>query len=444
MKNLFKTIAIAFAVLGLGACNDAYLNEAMEGTPVDTTIADKVNVDGVYEGEYPAAGYFTSKEEVATAVDKYLKGLYTFCDEGSTANVAGIQFATITTSEVYDRPFAADETYTLVADDYKVTLGQKYANFNNEAEAATNIATFLAAQYADFADGKTLTLTYEVYKVGTVSTTYKRVGAEWEKLELDLKLFNANINYTLATEDYDAMGTDSGEPGKYDNFDNKNAVDFYIPKFLAQKYPYEKDGVVVALTYKWYAGSASDVTGFWRLENGAWVAYDPYTAVETIVVETKTAQCTYDGTNWVMTRLVGGSKTIALALDEYTAMYNWVITNKGEAWGDDYGNSEYYSGASYYYKNINNKFSTWRKYYNVDNYTDALTDEQLQLLAEERLAEVIMAAVLPVVVTTPDSGLVYNVVYTLYGNDGTVQAQMSFMYNDADAAWECLGRPVVL
>jgi hypothetical protein len=145
-----------------------------------------------------------------------------------------------------------------------------------------------------------------------------------------------------------------------------------------------------------------------------------------------------------MNRLVGGSKTIALALDEYTAMYNWVITNKGEAWGDDYGNSEYYSGASYYYKNINNKFSTWRKYYNVDNYTDALTDEQLQLLAEERLAEVIMAAVLPVVVTTPDSGLVYNVVYTLYGNDGTVQAQMSFMYNDADAAWECLGRPVVL
>ena len=444
MKNLFKTIAIAFAVLGLGACNDAYLNEAMEGTPVDTTIADKVNVDGVYEGEYPAAGYFTSKTDVEAAVNTYLKGLYTFCDEGSSANLAGIQFATITTSEVYDKPFAADETYTLVDDDYKVTLGQKYANFNNEAEAATNIATFLAAQYADFADGKTLTLTYEVYKVGTVSTTYKRVGAEWEKLELDLKLFNANINYTLATEDYDAMGTDSGEPGKYDNFDNKNAVDFYIPKFLAQKYPYEKDGVVVALTYKWYAGSASDVTGFWRLENGAWVAYDPYTAVETIVVETKTAQCTYDGTNWVMNRLVGGSKTIALTVEEYTAMYNWVITNKGEAWGDDYGNSEYYSGASYYYKNINNKFSTWRKYYNVDNYTDALTDEQLQLLAEERLAEVIMAAVLPVVVTTPDSGLVYNVVYTLYGNDGTVQAQMSFMYNDADAAWECLGRPVVL
>ena len=444
MKNLFKTIAIAFAVLGLGACNDAYLNEAMEGTPIDTTIADKVNVDGVYAGEYPAAGYFTSKEEVATAVDKYLKGLYTFCDEGSTANVAGIQFATITTSEVYDRPFAADETYTLVADDYKVTLGQNYANFNNEAEAATNLATFLAQKYADFADGQTLTLTYEVYKVGTVSTTYKRVGAEWEKMELDLNLFNANINYTLATEDYDAMGTDSGEPGKYDNFDNKNAVDFYIPKFLAQKYPYEKDGVVVALTYKWYAGSASDVTGFWRLENGAWVTYDPYTAVESVVVETKTAQCTYDGTNWVMTRLVGGSKTIALALNEYTAMYNWVITNKGEAWSDDFGNSEYYSGASYYYKNINNKFSTWRSYYNVENYTDTLTDEQLQLLAEERLAEVLMAAVLPVVVTTPDSGLVYNVVYALYGADGTVQAQMSFMYNDTDAAWECLGRPIVL
>ncbi|MBQ2797127.1 MAG: hypothetical protein IJF01_05305 [Tidjanibacter sp.] len=446
MKNLFKTIAIAFAVLGLGACNDAYLEEAMEGTPVDTTIADKVNFDGVYAGEYPAAGYFSSKEEVAAAVNTYLKGIYTFCDEGSTANVAGIQFGTVTTSEVYDKPFAADETYTLVSDDYKVTLGQKYNNFNDAEEAATNLATFLAEKYADYADGKTLTLTYEIYKTGTVSTTYKRVGTSWEKLELDLNLFNADINYTLTTEDYDAMGTDSGEPGKYDNFDNKNTVNFYIPKFLAQKYPYEKDGAVVALTYKWYAGTASDMTGFWRLENGAWVAYDPYTAVESVVVETKTAQCTYDGSAWVMSRLVGGSKTIALANAEYEAMYTWVLENKGEQYNDTQGKrSEYYSGASSSYNNINNKFSTWRKYYNDGdfNFPSTITDEDLQLLAEERLAEVIMAAVLPVVVTTPDSGLIYNVVYTLYG-DGTVQAQMSFMYNDADASWECLGRPLVL
>ena len=70
------------------------------------------------------------------------------------------------------------------------------------------------------------------------------------------------------------------------------------------------------------------------------------------MLETKTAQCTYDGSAWVMSRLVGGSKTIALANAEYKAMYEWVIANKGEAWSDDYGNSEYYSGASFYYKTV--------------------------------------------------------------------------------------------
>lgn len=423
----------------------------MEGTPVDTTIADKVNFDGVYAGEYPAAGYFSSKEEVAAAVNTYLKGIYTFCDEGSTANVAGIQLSSVTVSRVYDKPFAADETYTLVSDDYKVTLGQKYNNFNNADEAATNLATFLAEKYADYADGKTLTLTYEIYKTGTVSTTYKRVGANWEELKLDLNLFSADINYTLTAEDYDAMGTDNNYPGKYDNFQYEDDVEFFIPRFLASKFAYEKEERTIKLTYVWYEKvgdekTYTDTDSFWRLENGVWVAFDPYTAKETITVATKTAQCTYDGTNWVMNRLVGGSKTIALANAEYEAMYTWVLENKGEQYNDTQGKrSEYYSGASSSYNNINNKFSTWRKYYNDGdfNFPSTITDDELQLLAEERLAEVIMAAVLPVVVTTPDSGLIYNVVYTLYG-DGTVQAQMSFMYNDADASWECLGRPLVL
>ena len=445
MKNLFKTIAIAFAVLGLGACNDAYLKEAMEGTPVDTTIADKVNYDGVYAGEYPAEGYFVSKDAVAAAVNTYLKGIYPFCDAGSNANVADIMFGTISVVEGYDRPFAADATYTLVADDY-TALGQKYANFNAGQEDA-NIATFLANNYADSAEGMTLTLTFEVYKTGTVSNTYKKVNGVWEKLNLDLNLFYANHYYTLTAEDYDAMGTASGYPGKYDNFDNKDNVAHFLPKFLAQKYAYEKEGTTVSLTYVWYTSSSktyTDTESFWVLENGTWVAYDPYTAIETTTVGVKTAQCTYDGSNWVMNRLVGGSKTIALTKVEYEYMYNWVIANKGSEWSDSYGNSEYYSGASFYYGNINNKFSTWRSYYNVENYCDALSDEELQLLAEERLAEVIMASVLPVVVATPDSGLVYNVTYSLYGADGTVSAQMSFMYNDADAVWECLGRPVVL
>lgn len=65
----------------------------------------------------------------------------------------------------------------------------------------------------------------------------------------------ANILDTLKTADYDAMGTASGFPGKYDNFDATMKHTEYLVTFLAQKYPYAKSGVKVALTYKFYTGS---------------------------------------------------------------------------------------------------------------------------------------------------------------------------------------------
>lgn len=65
----------------------------------------------------------------------------------------------------------------------------------------------------------------------------------------------ANILDTLKTADYDAMGTATGFPGKYDNFDASMKHVEYLVTFLTQKYPYAKNGVKVALTYKFYTGS---------------------------------------------------------------------------------------------------------------------------------------------------------------------------------------------
>lgn len=87
----------------------------------------------------------------------------------------------------------------------------------------------------------------------------------------------ANILDTLKTTDYAAMGTTSGFPGKYNNFDVSMKHDEYISVFLDRKYPYAKNGIKVAITYKFFTGqgvsygtvNCTDV--FIKTEEG-WVA----------------------------------------------------------------------------------------------------------------------------------------------------------------------------
>lgn len=411
----------------------------MEGTPVDTTIAEKINIDIAFQGKTPAVGYFTSQDEVEQAVNAYLKGIYPFCDEGSTASLSGIKYLTISKIEdAFVRPLESTEyTYTLVEADYKETLEQDYANVS-ASKAMELMEQFLAAKATDFASYNTVTLTYNVYKVGDVSWQFAKTDGVWKSLNL----FSATYYYTLEKDDYKTtMGM------SYTNFDNLGDIAHYCPIFLAHKYPYAKDGDTISLTYQWSESVDgqrvyTDKESFWRLEGGVWAAYDPY-ATELVEVEEKTAQCSYDGSNWIVDRLVGNIVTIELTKSEYEAIYNWVIAEKGIEWKDSrYDNSEYYCGASFHYENINNVFdSTWKPYYNVNNYLDGMTNDEIQVLAEQRLAEALMAAVLPVVVPMPNSRMVYNVVYLLYNNaKAKVKTQMSFKYNGSD--WECMGRPI--
>ncbi len=75
------------------------------------------------------------------------------------------------------------------------------------------------------------------------------------RLFTNIDVAKANILDTLKTADYAAMGTATGYPGKFNNFDATMNHTDYLLTFLTQKYPYAKAGVQVALTYKFYTGS---------------------------------------------------------------------------------------------------------------------------------------------------------------------------------------------
>lgn len=92
--------------------------------------------------------------------------------------------------------------------------------------------------------------------------------------------FSDADSYTLIPEDYDSMGEEKGEPGKYDNFSSSILPDDYLPDFLGVKFPEAKEGKMVLVQYKYYAGSVSDKERFYFFNGIKWSSVDAYVLTE--------------------------------------------------------------------------------------------------------------------------------------------------------------------
>ncbi|SFS49502.1 hypothetical protein [Lutibacter maritimus] len=97
--------------------------------------------------------------------------------------------------------------------------------------------------------------------------------------------------YVLTTDDYNSMGTASGQPGRYDNFDSSMGTDNYITKFLSIKYPYAKDGDELKVIYKYYSGGAQTRGNLYTVVDGQWTAYQS--------TQETSLQFAHDGVTWV-------------------------------------------------------------------------------------------------------------------------------------------------
>ena len=114
---------------------------------------------------------------------------------------------------------------------------------------------------------------------------YNFNGSTWELSE--------DGSYLLASEDYDTMGTDYGQPGKYNNFDSSMDIDAYISTFLGIKYPFAQDDDNIDVLYKYYSSNSGPQTrgNSYTYMNGAWMAYE--STIST------TLQFGHDGISWV-------------------------------------------------------------------------------------------------------------------------------------------------
>ncbi len=135
----------------------------------------------------------------------------------------------------------SDVEYTFTKDDYALVDENLTTYLTPDFPDTIVIPAFLDGKYPALDDGSAAYVTFNYY---TGDAVYYQDSVE---------NMGANDAYVLTTADYDAMGTNSGEPGKYDNFAYNIDPDEFLPDFLNGKYPDESDGFSVIVSYKYYS-----------------------------------------------------------------------------------------------------------------------------------------------------------------------------------------------
>lgn len=408
-------------------------------------LTDVVYYEGEFTGKYPTEGYFSlvqgdeesGKATIEKALIEMLKDTYPYCDKGSSAKIK-VKVADVMPSQ--EKEPAYEDAYELSTADYDAMVGTgknepgEHDNFSYRIDPNDYLPDFCAGKYADKAEGFICKIIYKYYsnRVTTTQAKYYKKGADgWT--EEPLIPYDADKKLPLEEQDYDAMGIEAGEPGANDTFVSDEQADAYLPIFLQNKYTYvAKEGLTVEVTYK---VSGKEKKTIYRYNGSAWEVYNPKASIVVSVTERITVM-KFDGKEWKLSNLISDIKELSLTNAEYTKLVEWVKENKPEFMSTQNTTSEYYFGADTKNNNINNKYSTWTQYYNVDGYLNDLKDEEIQAIMDERLAkEAFPLILLPDMVNNPDPDISYTVIYKIYGGRGNGNYAMSFYYSKEDNAY---------
>ena len=137
---------------------------------------------------------------------------------------------------------------------------------------------------------------------------YTYSGGDWEESE---------GVYFMQDADFDSMGEDSGQPGRYNNFGSSTPPDDYLPTFLGIKFPYgmEEDKLFVIYDY-FSSSSGAQIRGnLYTVIDGQWVGHK--TVIST------TLQFGHDGTKWVPDNTIRYTLTAAdytYIIDTYSSV----------------------------------------------------------------------------------------------------------------------------
>ncbi len=307
---------------------------------------------------------------------------YNFNVEGATTAVGSIYGAT-------------DEVKAQLTDGMQCTLYGYFCSISKQSGAPKfiNIVVTSVEPATTSATAATALTSEKMYAY------YKWNGTAFETTKI----------VPVQVADYNEMGQ------KYGNFTNPQQ-DNYLPKFLAKNYPYAVAGEVAYVGYRCYAGGATS----WKVDE---YVSDGTVWNKTNYFATKTDQFRKAEGEWAIDRTLeldftgNGAETKAF----YQYCVNWVYDNKdvalgapardnagviistdivtingekpaGNYWVSNYGNNEFYTGASAYYGNIDWRASACKGGFaaaGMGNLSDEEIVEQLKIHSAEVFAEVL-------------------------------------------------------
>lgn len=360
MKKLLYLFAISMLVFSCENYNDQFSGyddnqiSVVEQLDYTLTDADYESIGGD-PGKY---NNFSASAPAADYIPDFLASKYPSLDVNSSVNVTyefyrgGLDYISYLTDS---------KSYELTTADYD-SMGEdsgqpgKYNNFDSSTPPEDYLPAFFANKYPDAVDGDLVFVTYKFYSgsVSNVSEYYGFDGSVWAPVEVDLP--EGVSVYELTSDDYDSMGEDSGQPGRYNNFDSNISAGDYLPTFLSLKYPYAMEGEKIAVVYKYYSSgkTTKKAIQYTKMADG-WEAYN-----STI---TKTDQYLRTSSGWLFDPTIIYSMTS----DDYQLVVDYVKSNIGASHVSSYGDSETYYGSNAYYGEFqigssyfDSSFSTWQ------------------------------------------------------------------------------------
>ncbi len=448
------------SVLGTAALNDAvevkgYISAVSTQGPILTDNGGSVLL-------YKTSGFEIGDEvSVAGTISAYNCG-FQIGTTGLTIEKTGTTTVTYPTPMEITGAMADELLTTRTADDYAiytkmegtVSISNNYYNFNINGATAAVGSIYGATEElkAKLSDGLVCTLygyfcsiskssgapkfvniiVTDVVPAATTASTFAAPKVTSEKMYAYFKYngtsFEATNIVAVQPSDFAAMGQ------KYGSFTNPQQ-DNYLPQFLAEKYPYAQVNDNAYVAYRCYANSATT----WKVDH--YTFSTEWSKV--IYFENKTDQFRKADGKWNIDRTLelNFPNGDAEAKKFYQYCVNWVYDNKdvamgapardnagvivstdivtisgakpqGNYWVSNYGNNEFYTGASAYYGNID-----WRPSAVKGGFTAAgmgdLTDDQILAKLKENTAEV-FAAVLGYVYPTMTSDEFAKVVIKIY------------------------------
>lgn len=404
MKKIYLAFLAVFMVFT--ACEDTYndqfegLDEIIDGKREVVKTVELTLTDADYD-DMGVDGYFDADNAPADLIPDFLAEKYYTYDAGTACKVT---FKYSYSSKYLDQissPTVSATEYTLVAADYD-SMGEdedepgEYDNFSYKISPEDYLPAFVAEKFPDAEVGDVYKITYEYYDYGTKTLSVYYYLSEDGFASLP------GI-YELTDDDYDFIGAGS-------NFDDLDEANTYIKQYLNNKPFFATTGSVLIVQYEYYTknnyryfrvnadNSVEEVTydsDAYELKdedyNNSFGSYtyvsDAESALPTLATTLnhtlpyvykakiyknyydKFATYTFDGTTWDNTPsmiekteqyvFTAGNKWVfdpavvfSINSADYQMVVDWVKTNKGDEYIDSYGNTEFYSGMSAYYENI--------------------------------------------------------------------------------------------